>query len=785
MKDALEAAPLPAIHAAWHALCNLIKRGATIHRRLPAGRLAKVSRLRWRFLTAWLIGCLLTSSVSAQSLIKSWDRTYGGYSLDQVNAFVGTPDGGYLIGCASYPALPGDYTQLGNGNQEYWLVKTDSAGRKQWDHTWGGDGDEYLTCLLATTDGGYLAGGFTTSAYRLGDVSESARGEDDFWVVKMDARGNKLWDRRFGGRSDDDLQDIVPTADGGYLLVGLSNSRQSGEKTSSGYGGDQYFSSTDYWLVKIDSAGHVVWDRTLGGTGQDIANSVVATADGGFLVGGWSTSGVSGSKTAPLLGREDYWVVKMDSNGAEQWQRTYGAPGAASRLANMVLAADGQSALLLGSSDGNRGGMKSENSRGGTDCWLVSIAVSTGAVQWDRTLGTPGDDYAATAVPTLGGGWLLGATASARTGGDCTAGRRGQADFWLLRLLPDGQVQDNFCMGGSDGEGLAGLVSAGTGWVAAGSSASGISGDKTEASRGWADAWLVKFSLPPAAGQALLCPGGQQVLRAPAQATAIRWSNGATTPSITVTQPGWYAVTYSLPDGSTRTIQFTVLAFTPTVTLTGNRRLCPGGSVVLTADAPGATAFLWNTGATTSTLATAQPGTYSVVVTFAGGCTRTAQALVQAAQPSRPFSLGNDTTICVDEALVLRAPAGDGDAVYRWSDGSIGPTLRVTQSGTYSLQLNSTCETRTASRQITFQSCAFIPNVITPNNDGVNDVFIAMRMPKGAWALTVYDRWGKQVFHTTDYQHDWGRDAVAGVYFYYYHQPGTTQIYKGWVEVIR
>ncbi len=407
-------------------------------------------RFRWRCtLAGWVVGCLAVTSAPAQSLVKTWDRTYGGASLDQANTTINTPDGGYLIGCTSFSPISGERTQAGGGAQDYWVVKTDSTGRKEWDRALGGRDDEALNCLLATADGGYLLGGHTNTNYApFGDISEPGRGEDDFWVVKLDARGTKLWDRRIGGRNDDYLYDMVPTADGGYLLVGLSNSPVSGDKTTPAYG-NLVYGPTDCWLVKLDARGTVVWDRTVGGAQEDWANSVVPTPDGGFLVGGVSNSPAAGSKTAPLRGVADYWVLKLDASGTVQWQSTYGAPGATSGLATVVLAADGQNALLVGNSNGNRGGMKSEASRGGKDYWLVNIAVATGTVLWERTAGSSGEDGATAAVPTLGGGGRVAGAVGVDKGRQWTASRRGGQDIWQLRLARGGCTGGNLSEGGS------------------------------------------------------------------------------------------------------------------------------------------------------------------------------------------------------------------------------------------------------------------------------------------------------------------------------------------------
>ena len=117
--------------------------------------------------------------------------------------------------------------------------------------------------------------------------------------------------------------------------------------------------------------------------------------------------------------------------------------------------------------------------------------------------------------------------------------------------------------------------------------------------------------------------------------------------------------------------------------------------------------------------------------------------------------------------------------------GSAGATLRVTQPGTYTLQLTGECDARTTSRRIDYRPCLTIPNIITVNNDGRNDRFQIQGLPSGSWSLEIYDRWGRKVYETTTYHNDWGEAAASGVYYYLLHRSGGAASYKGWLEVVR
>jgi gliding motility-associated-like protein len=287
-------------------------------------------------------------------------------------------------------------------------------------------------------------------------------------------------------------------------------------------------------------------------------------------------------------------------------------------------------------------------------------------------------------------------------------------------------------------------------------------------------------------GPSLLCQGSALLTAVAPGATALHWSTGAATPSLAITQPGTFTVVATFANGCTLTASRTVAL--PVVLITGDTLLCTSGRVLLTATLPGATAYRWSTGDATPTITATQPGNYQVTVTYGSDCTAMAQQSVRALAALPDFTLGADTTLCDQDSLVLRAPAldpGVGRVAYRWSDGSTGPQLQLRQPGVYTLQVTTACEMRTASRRVAGRDCLLIPNVITPNRDGANDVFAVRGLAPGPWALTVYNRWGKQVYQASDYRNDWGGDAPPGLYYYLLQQVKRGVVYRGWVEAIR
>ncbi len=202
-------------------------------------------------------------------------------------------------------------------------VKTVQAqGPSQtWQKQFGGNANETVRAWVPTSDGGSLIGGTSESGVS-DNKSSGGYGGQDYWIVKLDAAGNKVtsWDKTFGGSGNDALKTILKTTDGGYLLAGSSTSGVSGNKTATGHGGQ------DYWLIKLNSDGSKAWDQAFGGTANDILADVVQNSDGSYIVGGTSLSGADGNKATAAKGLEDYWVIKITSAGAKVsgWDFTYG-----------------------------------------------------------------------------------------------------------------------------------------------------------------------------------------------------------------------------------------------------------------------------------------------------------------------------------------------------------------------------------------------------------------------------------------------------------------------------
>jgi len=233
--------------------------------------------------------------LNAAGLI-GWQKTYGGAGAESGFAISQTSDGGFIVA--------GDTDSFGAGNLDFMLLKLTASGAVLWQKAYGtSSNDESPSAVRQTSDGGYIVAGYSGM---YGRQNAFANGPTDFWVMKLDSSGVITWQKYFGGSSEEFANDIIPTSDGGYIAAGYSST------FSGGY-------NYDCWVVKLDSYGAISWQKAFGGSGDDFANAVRQTSDGGFVVTGKSSSIGSGDG--------DFFVVRLDAAGGILWQKGYAGSG--------------------------------------------------------------------------------------------------------------------------------------------------------------------------------------------------------------------------------------------------------------------------------------------------------------------------------------------------------------------------------------------------------------------------------------------------------------------------
>jgi len=400
------------------------------------------------FILSAILALLLVFSlmkVSAECSIM-WDKTYGGTEWDRGPSLVVASDGGCV--------LAGYTNSFGEGGADAWLIKTDASGNMMWNHTYGGANFDSASCLVATSDGGYAMAGQT---YSLG------AGNADFYLVKTDATGNMVWQKAYGGTEEDRAYSLVVTSDGGYALAGYT-----------------YFSDTqsyDFWLVKTDSSGNMEWSQAYGGTEYDYAFSLVATSDGGYAIAGETGSfGLEG----------DFWLVKTDASGNMMWSQNYGG-AKYDRAYSLAVSSDG-GYVIAGSIS-----LSDEN----VDFGLVKADASGNEI-WQKTYDGDVEDVAKSVIQTSDGGYAVGGFT-----GDPFTGA--YPDAWLVKTDASGNMEWNQIFGGEGYDGVCCVVQTGDGGYA-------LAAEKSEIGTENYDFWLVKTDAEdttepsPTDGSALALP---------------------------------------------------------------------------------------------------------------------------------------------------------------------------------------------------------------------------------------------------------------------------------------
>lgn len=415
-------------------------------------------------------------------------KLLGGPGGDEAFSMQQTADGGFIVAGNSYSSASGDVTGINNGpagTTDYWVVKLDASRNIVWNKLLGGNQDDWGKSIQQTADGGYIVAGYSGSSAN-GDVTGTSHGSFDYWIVKLDGTGNIEWDKLIGGGGSDKAQSVKQTTDGGYIVAGYSGSSASGDVTGTNHGG------LDYWVVKLDGSGNIMWNRLLGGTLGDLAYDIVQAADGTFVVTGESYSSANGDVTSVNHGGADYWIVRLDNTGATiLWNKLLGGTG--DEKAQNIRRTTGDGYIVAGYSTSSANGDVTGANHGGDDYWIVKLD-RFGNITWNKLMGGNNLDQAYNIKQTIDGGYIVAGFSISSANGDVTGVNHGNKDYWIVKLDGTGNIIWNRLIGGTGYEEAQSVhQTADGGYIVAGFATSSYNGDVTGGNHGIDDFWIIKL----------------------------------------------------------------------------------------------------------------------------------------------------------------------------------------------------------------------------------------------------------------------------------------------------
>lgn len=385
--------------------------------------------------------------VNAQSSTIQWQHMYGGESGDENNYSLHTKDGGYLI-AGNTGSTTGDVTGF-MGNSDIWVVKTDSVGTILWEKCYGGWGSDYIAgndAVKETKDSGYIIAGGTNSVN--GDLSPCPTGHicGSIWIIKLNQSGVIQWQKRFGGSALDYANSIQPTFDGGYVFAGFTTSNDGDVSGIHGSSSTGLF-QPDMWVVKLDDTGGMQWQKCLGGSSNEVANSIMQTSDSGYIIGGhcMSSDGDVVGHHADSIPNWDNWVVKLNGKGDIDWQKCIGG-SSDEDISNIKQTHDGgfiYTAYVGASTDGDYKDFTRTN-----DLYVFKLD-KTGNIRWAKNYGGSKGDFAFEIVPINNAYIAIGGSYS--NDGDVKGhhGDTSTQDVWVIKIDTAGNLLWSKSIGGS------------------------------------------------------------------------------------------------------------------------------------------------------------------------------------------------------------------------------------------------------------------------------------------------------------------------------------------------
>jgi regulation of enolase protein 1 (concanavalin A-like superfamily) len=384
-----------------------------------------------------------------------WHRTFGGVEGDYGSDIVECEDGGY--------AIIGGTMSMGAGETDAIIVRTDAEGNELWSQTYGSEGSDSALAMVECSTGGFAFTGYSRNG---------TLGRHNLWLVRTDASGNVLWERLYGGVDNDQGFGLIEVSTGGFAVVGITRSFGSVDPRT-------LIHTFDIWLLRTDTQGHLLWNRTYGGAADDISHSIVEVLDGGFAFSGEFNSSYQALGGGPLIeSHPDAFIIRTDANGEALWNQTYG--GTANDFSRAIVQLDDGSFAISGFTN-----TASEDPYDG----LFIRANSSGYNMFQTTHGSAKDDFFQAIITCDSTGFVLAGYTYLSD----------SADLWLIRTNTDGTPLWVRTFGGPEDDLIRAGIQSQDGFVLTGYTFSFGAGSR--------DIWLVKISDSPPIGSILVVSG--------------------------------------------------------------------------------------------------------------------------------------------------------------------------------------------------------------------------------------------------------------------------------------
>ena len=406
-------------------------------------------------------------------------QTFGGSKNDVAKSVVATLDGGFAV-LGYTQSMDGDVIGKTTENYDFWVLKFNSDALLEWNKTYGGSGDDRGNSLIETSDGGFALLGYTDSVD--GDVTTN-NGNRDFWVVKIDAFGALTWQKSIGYAGADEGMSIIETSDNHFILSGVLDVSASGGEGNFGRLSTRH-AGGDYWSIKITQTGGVVWSRFYGGSFTDNPAGVLETASNNLIIVGGSDSNdvdITNNK-----GSYDFWVVKSTKDGDIIWEKSFGG-SEIDEARGIVSSGDGNH-VIVGDTRSSEQDVSLNN--GAADLWLVKIS-DDGEVLWNSSIGGSNFDVGRSIDLTFDGGFII-AGSSRSFDGDVLQ-NQGQNDAWIVKINTFGELLWETTVGGSEIDFAYDSVQLNNGTIIAVGETNSSNGDILE-NKGFTDVLIIKIN---------------------------------------------------------------------------------------------------------------------------------------------------------------------------------------------------------------------------------------------------------------------------------------------------